>query len=56
MMWKCTSCGGIYDPDQYGGYYHVCPEGTKFPRNENWPIKGKPRDKGGATKWKPKTG
>jgi hypothetical protein len=23
--YECLSCGGIYDPDQPGGYYHVCP-------------------------------
>lgn len=21
----CKSCGGKYDPDQAGGYYHACP-------------------------------
>ena len=25
-MRKCTSCGGVYDPDQPGGYYHACPD------------------------------
>lgn len=22
---KCNSCGGVYKPDQPGGYYHACP-------------------------------
>jgi len=22
---KCRCCGGVYNPDQRGGYYHVCP-------------------------------
>lgn len=22
---RCRSCGGIYNPDQPGGYYHTCP-------------------------------
>jgi hypothetical protein len=25
----------VYDPDQVGGYYHACPEGTQQPRDEN---------------------
>ena len=25
MILKCSSCGGTYDPDQPGGYYHICP-------------------------------
>ena len=25
-MRRCNSCGGVYDPDQHGGYYHQCPE------------------------------
>lgn len=29
------SCGGVYDTDHEGGYYHVCPPGTDTPRNEN---------------------
>ena len=33
--YRCLSCGGEYDPDQPGGYYHACPEGTKDPRDEN---------------------
>lgn len=58
MMWKCASCGGVYDPDQKGGYYHVCPDGTRFARNENAEEfrKGKTREEGGATKWKRPTG
>jgi len=57
-MYRCTSCGGVYDPDQPGKYYHKCPEGTPFPRNENVLEfqKGKTREQGGATPWKRRTG
>ena len=33
--WRCKSCGGEWDDDQPGGYYHECPPGTANPRNEN---------------------
>lgn len=35
--YRCTSCQGEYDdPDEFGYlYFHVCPQGTKFPRDEN---------------------
>ena len=45
MTWyKCSSCGGVYEGENY---YHVCPPGTAFARDENiddstWnPITGK---------------
>lgn len=25
-MIRCNSCGGVYDPDVPGGYFHECPE------------------------------
>ena len=53
MRCRCLSCGGVYDPDQPGGYYHACPEGTKDPRDENLddsrpdkPIRPKKKGKG----------
>lgn len=33
QRWRCVSCSGKYS--DAGGYRHVCPEGTKNPRNEN---------------------
>lgn len=57
QAYECLSCGGVYYPDQPGGYFHQCPDDTLFPRDENWkddkdpkPKKGKERDKGGAKK------
>lgn len=64
MIWfRCSSCGGVYPEENDGTpYSHVCPGGTKFPRDENpyyeigedgkaGPVthkKGKARNKGGA--------
>lgn len=63
--YRCTSCKGEYDDPGFHGYryFHVCPEDTLFPRDENVahdfdedekPVnvrvkKGKVRDAGGAT-------
>lgn len=38
MRLQCNSCGGTYaDTTQPGNvaYFHVCPERTENPRNEN---------------------
>jgi len=33
--YECLSCGGIYYPEQPGGYYHECANDALDPRNEN---------------------
>ena len=34
--WTCNSCEGTYSDASGGGpYFHVCPDGTANPRNEN---------------------
>lgn len=64
ILYECISCKGQYTSPQNGTpYYHICPEGTNFPRDESLVHddavdggrpknvrlkKGKARDKGGA--------
>ena len=45
---RCKSCGGEYEPNQPGGYYHICPPHRLVPAGMGGPTT-KPGDPGEYT-------